>query len=218
MLHPGSFADDPTRALRAARYGARLGLTLEPETETLLRDADLGTVSEQRVEAELRRIAVEPDPAAAIWLVSDWGLLGLDDERTGLVNAALGTLAAGPWAGLTSAGDVLVAIVGGDLAPGRELAATSPKAPADGVAAAHGHDATTLLVARALGADWLDDYVDSWRDVRLEISGSDLLAAGVEEGPAIGRGLEAALRAKLNGEAAGRESELEVALEAARAG
>ena len=33
ILHRGSFEDDPTRALRAARYAARLGLALEPETE-----------------------------------------------------------------------------------------------------------------------------------------------------------------------------------------
>jgi choline dehydrogenase len=43
----------------------------------------------------------------------------------------------------------------------------------------------------------------------------DLLAAGVPEGPAVGRGLEAALAAKLDGEAADREAELAVALRAA---
>ena len=41
VLHPGSFDDDPTRAIRAARYAARLGFALEPETEALLRAADL---------------------------------------------------------------------------------------------------------------------------------------------------------------------------------
>ena len=51
--------------------------------------------------------------------------------------------------------------------------------------------------------------------VRLEIGGEDLLAAGVPEGPAVGRGLEAALRRKLDGEVAGREQELQAALEAA---
>ena len=53
-----------------------------------------------------------------------------------------------------------------------------------------------------------------WRDVRLEISGDDLIAAGVAEGPAIGRGLAAALRAKLDGEAPARDDELRIALEA----
>ena len=37
----GSFVDDPTRALRAARYAARFGFELEPETERLLRETDL---------------------------------------------------------------------------------------------------------------------------------------------------------------------------------
>jgi hypothetical protein len=50
----------------------------------------------------------------------------------------------------------------------------------------------------------------------LEIRGDDLVAAGVPEGPAIGRGLEAALRRKLDGEIAGRDEELEAALEATR--
>jgi tRNA nucleotidyltransferase (CCA-adding enzyme) len=51
----------------------------------------------------------------------------------------------------------------------------------------------------------------------LEIDGRDLLAAGVPEGPAIGRGLRGALAAKLDGCAEGREAELAAALEASRA-
>src|SRR5215204_7789935 len=46
VLHARSFADDPTRALRAARYAARFGFELEPDTAGLLRDADLSTVSD----------------------------------------------------------------------------------------------------------------------------------------------------------------------------
>jgi tRNA nucleotidyltransferase (CCA-adding enzyme) len=41
ILYERSFVDDPTRALRAARYAARFGFELEPETDRLLRDADL---------------------------------------------------------------------------------------------------------------------------------------------------------------------------------
>ena len=69
-----------------------------------------------------------------------------------------------------------------------------------------------------MGAEWLDRYVSEWRAVALEIGGEDLIAAGVPQGPAIGRGLGEALRRKLDGEIAGREQELEAALEAARAG
>ena len=73
-----------------------------------------------------------------------------------------------------------------------------------------------LALARALSAEWLDRYVSEWRHVRLEIDGGDLLAQGIAEGPAVGRGLAAALRAKLDGEVAGRDEELHAALEAAR--
>ena len=56
-----------------------------------------------------------------------------------------------------------------------------------------------------------------WRTVALEIDGADLIAAGVPQGPALGRGLGAALRAKLDGEIAGREQELATAIAAASA-
>jgi tRNA nucleotidyltransferase (CCA-adding enzyme) len=51
------------------------------------------------------------------------------------------------------------------------------------------------------------------RNVRLAITGEDLLAAGVPQGPEIGRRLRAALRAKLDGQLEdGREAELVAAL------
>ena len=76
----------------------------------------------------------------------------------------------------------------------------------------------TLALAMALGApsEPVLRWVTELRGVRLEITGSDLLAAGVPEGPAVGRGLEEALRRKLDGLVAGRHDELEAALEAAR--
>ena len=69
-----------------------------------------------------------------------------------------------------------------------------------------------------IGSKWGYRYVGEWRDVALEIDGSDLIAAGLSQGPALGRGLAEALRRKLDGEAGGREQELAVALEAARSG
>jgi tRNA nucleotidyltransferase (CCA-adding enzyme) len=58
---------------------------------------------------------------------------------------------------------------------------------------------------------WLEEL----RHVRLEIGGEDLLAAGIAQGPEIGRRLRAALRMRLDGEiGAGREAELRGALEA----
>ena len=48
--------------------------------------------------------------------------------------------------------------------------------------------------------------------MRLEISGADLIAAGLPEGPALGRALDETLNRKLDGMVSGREAELETAL------
>ena len=70
-------------------------------------------------------------------------------------------------------------------------------------------------MARIAGAEWLDEWAREWRDVSLEIDGDDLMEAGVAQGPAVGRGLDAALAARLDGEIARRDEELRVALAAA---
>jgi tRNA nucleotidyltransferase (CCA-adding enzyme) len=59
-------------------------------------------------------------------------------------------------------------------------------------------------------------WVTDLRGVGLEISGADLLAAGVPEGPDIGRALEETLRRKLDGLVSGRDEELKTALLLAR--
>jgi tRNA nucleotidyltransferase (CCA-adding enzyme) len=88
--------------------------------------------------------------------------------------------------------------------------------PAQIAAAARGQPLEVLAVAGALGArEPVGRWLDELRQVRLEITGDDLLAAGVPEGPAVGQGLEAALAAKLDGQASGRDDELAVALRAA---
>jgi tRNA nucleotidyltransferase (CCA-adding enzyme) len=216
-LHERSFADDPTRALRAARYAARLGLELDAETHRLLVAADLETVSGDRIEAELRKLAAEPAARRAFELAADWGLIELASEAGALIDSVDAVLTREPWSELASRTDAILAVRLGARPGAAELAAASPPTPSAAVELAHGHDGIDLVVARALGAEWLDRYVSEWRRVRLEISGADLLEAGVAQGPAIGRGLAAALRAKLDGEVAGAEEERRVALEAAGA-
>ena len=99
----------------------------------------------------------------------------------------------------------------------QELARRRRRALAKGSSWPSGRDPVELVLARALGAEWLDGYLAEWRTVTLEIDGADLIAAGVPEGPALGRGLRAALRPKLDGEVTGREQELATALAAASA-
>jgi len=217
VLHRGSFADDPTRALRAARYAARFGFELEADTARLLRGADLSAVSADRIDNELRRIAAEEDPAAALGLIAEWGVMpSLDPEAPGRVAEVTRLASAPPWSDWADRElTVLLAIVR-PLPQIRELAAATPERPSEAVQLAATWDPAQLLVARAVGAEWLDRYADEWRHVRLEITGDDLLAAGIPEGPAVGRGLEAALSGKLDGEISGRNDELRIALAVAR--
>jgi tRNA nucleotidyltransferase (CCA-adding enzyme) len=216
VLHERSFVDDPTRALRAARYASRLGLDLEPETERLIRATDLKTVSSDRVDAELRRLAAERSARRGFELLADWGLLELPQGADELIDELDALVSEPPWRDAVARADAIRAAVDGVPDRVEALTALEPRSPSAAVEAAHGRSPVELALARALGAEWLDDYLADWRHVRLEISGADLLDAGVPEGPAVGRGLAAALRAKLDGELAGRDDELRVALDAAK--
>jgi tRNA nucleotidyltransferase (CCA-adding enzyme) len=218
ILHDRSFVDDPTRALRAARYAGRYGFELEPRTEVLLRHADLAAVSNDRVQAELRKLAAEPRARRGFELLDEWGLVPLAEGAGGLVDAVAELMATETWSRVADRGEAVLAAARGRGLPGaRALADAEVTRPSEGVELARRYDGVTLALARALGADWLDRYLEEWRGVRLDIDGGDLMDAGIPEGPAIGRGLAAAMRAKLDGEVSGAEEELRVALEAARA-
>ena len=217
VLHDGSFIDDPTRALRAARYAARFGFDLDPETARLLAGTDLSTVSEDRVQNELRKIAAEDDPARALRLIAEWGVMPtLDPAAPDRVAEVVRLTSEPPWADWVDRELAVVLAIVRPLPQIRELVGAEPERPSTAYELARAWDPAQLLVARALGAEWLDDYAEKWRHVRLEITGEDLLAAGIEEGPAVGEGLEAALSGKLDGELYGRDEELEIALAVAR--
>ena len=216
VLHPASFIDDPTRAIRAARYAARFGLGLEEETERLLRATDLGTVSADRREAELLRLAGEPSGRRGLELLAGWGVIAPRDGGVALAREVSQLLDGELWSDLAPRAQALLAAFSGPEGREGELAAADPESPSRSVELARGHDPTELVLARARGAEWLDRYVGEWRRVKLEIDGADLIAAGIPEGPALGEGLKAALRAKLDGAIDGRDQELAVAVEAAR--
>jgi tRNA nucleotidyltransferase (CCA-adding enzyme) len=218
VLHGRSFQDDPTRALRAARYAVRFDFELEPGTAALLREVDLSTVSVDRRDAELLRLAAEDEAPQGFALLAEWGLVELREGGAELAARVADLLASEPWSGLAPRDRALLRAASGP--PGGELALAEsrPERPSQAVALAAGRDPVDLVLARALGAEWLDRYLGEWRGVALEIDGEDMIAAGVQEGPAVGRGLQEALRRKLDGEVSGHEGELAVALEVARSG
>ncbi len=218
VLHSDSFADDPTRAIRAARYASRLGFVVEPGTEALLRSTDLGTVSEDRRWAELTRLAEEDAGVDGLELLASWGLVDPREGGIELARSVAALLGTDPWRGEVARAPAVLAAALGPVGSEVALAAEEPAGPSQAVELTQGRDPVELVLARALGAEWLERWIAEWRSVSLEIDGADLLAAGVPEGPALGRGLEAALRRKLDGEIGGREEELAAALEAAQNG
>jgi tRNA nucleotidyltransferase (CCA-adding enzyme) len=217
VLHERSFEDDPTRALRAARYASRFGFGLEPETAALLERADLSTVSADRRDAELRRLAGEDKAPRGFALLAEWGLVELREDGAELAARVAGLIASEPWRQVAQRDLALLRAALGPPGGEQDLARARPERPSQAVKLATGCDPVELVLARALGAEWLDRYLDEWCDLSLEIDGEDMIAAGVPPGPALGRGLKEALRRKLDGElGGGREEELAVALEAAR--
>ncbi len=226
VIHEGSFVDDPTRAIRAARYAARFGFELESGTEALLRATDLGSVTPERRTEELRRLAAEPTGVDGLELLAGWGLVqpragGLEWAKS--VDALLG---ADPWAGEVDRADAILAAAGvlepptvladpelavREAARAVDLATARPSRPSEGAALARSVDPLVLVLARAKGAEWLDGWL-AWRETTLGITGADLTAAGLS-GPAVGEALDTALRAKLDGDAPTRADELRVALE-----
>jgi tRNA nucleotidyltransferase (CCA-adding enzyme) len=216
VLHKRSFEDDPTRAIRAARYGSRFGFALAPETFELLRRADLSTVSADRRRAELERLAAEPTGRVGLGLLAGWGLIDLREGGGELMKAVEELLKQPEWAELVPREQALIAAALGPEGAERVLASMPAPKPGEAVEVAERRDPVELILGRALGASWLDRYLAIWSKVELEIDGADLIAAGVPQGPAIGRGLRAAKSKRLEGEISGREQELAAALEAAR--
>lgn len=223
-IHDASFVDDPTRAIRAARYAARFEFSIAPETLEPLRATDLATITPERRWAELRKLAEEESAVPALELLADWGLIQPREggERLALAREVDRLMAAPPWSREADRAEAILAAALGPAprrllpmgrqasAQGGGLAEARPSRPSEGVRLARGHDPIELVLARAAGASWLDDWL-RWREVRLEITGTDLTAAGLT-GPAVGEALERALAAKLDGNAPTRADELRIAL------
>jgi tRNA nucleotidyltransferase (CCA-adding enzyme) len=233
VLHDASFADDPTRLWRVARYAARLGFDADPRTRALAAAADPATVSGDRLGAELRLALCEPDPFAALRAAAALhpGLLppgyGVREEAGRAALALLPPDARGDLVVLASgAGGVdLSALLAwldrmGFPAADRDLVAAGSRAamgrplhaartPSEIARAARGAPLEAVALA---GGDAARRWLEDLRHVRLAITGDDLLAAGVPRGPDVGARLRLALDAKLDGRAPDRDAELRAAL------
>jgi tRNA nucleotidyltransferase (CCA-adding enzyme) len=230
VFHAASFRDDPTRLWRLVRYAVRLGFVPEPGTDRLAYEAvqrgALQTVSSDRLGAELRLALREPEPLAALHAAQNLGLVDGLILDPALVAHALALLPSGEGrADLTTLGAV---IPDGAWAQGwgftaaeqrvldraAALAPIEPARPSEVVAALRGEPVEAVAVAGARGdAATAGMYLAQWRHVRLAIDGRDLLAAGIPEGPELGRRLEAVLAKRLDGELAeGRDAELAAAV------
>jgi len=97
VLHPRSFHDDPTRALRAARLAPRLGFALSRDSRSCLRDAlrdgAFGRVSGDRLRREFVKLfedsALGLDPSRALQLLSEWHVLAALEPGLGLEREAV---------------------------------------------------------------------------------------------------------------------------------
>jgi tRNA nucleotidyltransferase (CCA-adding enzyme) len=187
-------SDAPTgvEGMRELEIHSALHPELDPDPE-LVASTALGAtaIGADRGVAALAALVESAPEALDLWL-ADLHLLA--EERDAASRAAR----VGPR--------IAIALRERDHTPS-ELRALLAREPLEALALALALRAPSEVVLR---------WVTELRGVGLEISGDDLLAAGVPEGPAIGHALEETLRRKLDGLVSGRDAELEMALQLAR--
>jgi tRNA nucleotidyltransferase (CCA-adding enzyme) len=228
------------------RLGFQMDEDTERAARAALAEDALSTVSGKRVRDELMDLLAEHEAPAAVERMRDLGVAralhpALDPDPDLIASASLGAAAIGADRGLAALAALISAAPDeldgwlGDLqldARDRDAVARAAReapviarglaererTPSELLDLLGGEPPTALALALALGApsDPILSWVTDLSGVALEIGGDDLLAAGVPEGPAIGRSLEETLRRKLDGLVQGRDEELRTALGLAR--
>ena len=236
-LRSGAFREDPSRAIRALRYAARLGFRMDEETageaRACIGDLD---ISSARVADELRRLLHEDSADDALNLAVALGATWVDtDARRSDRLRALPVALARPgapepphWAlrlGVGLAPDAAASVafpqwsraVAVGVREGLLLAPEllSAERPSQVDCLLRDRSAATQIGAFIGGAGCVSDWWGSWRDATPDVNGSDLVAAGIPPGPGIGRALAALRVALLDGLAADRDSQMAIALAAA---
>jgi tRNA nucleotidyltransferase (CCA-adding enzyme) len=234
------------RALRyEARFDFRMDEQTERLAREAAAGAGFSTVSGPRVRDELLDLLREPGAPAAIQRMRELSLdralhedLEADPElvasaqlasaETGAdpVLAGLAALvssnprALGEWLEDLHLGRRETDAVARAAVKGPQLASTlsaelTPSA-IHALLSCEPSEALAVALANRAPADPVLRYLADLRGIRLEITGDDLLQAGVPESPALGRALSETLRRKLDGEVSGRDDELRLALALAR--
>jgi len=228
------------------RLGFHMDDDTERDARAAIAEDALSTVSGPRLRDELLDLLGEYEAPSAIERLRDLGVArglhpALDPDPELVASASLGAAAIGADRALAS----LAALVAGAPAEleawvsalqleARErdgvtrAARVAPHVVAElrerelvpselrDLLGSEPQEAMALALALGAPAEPILRWATELSAVRLEIGGADLLAAGVPEGPAVGRALEETLRRKLDGLVAGRDDELRTALELAR--
>jgi tRNA nucleotidyltransferase (CCA-adding enzyme) len=211
-------------AAAGAGFSTVSGARVRDELMDLLSESESAAAVARMHELDLDRaldpaLQADPDLVASAQLASaetgaDRALAGLaalvssapEELREWLEDLNLGRPATYAVMRAAVKGPQLASTLRNELAPSAVHAVLSCEPP----------EALALALARGAPGEPLLSYVADLRGVRLEISGDDLLEAGVPESPELGRALEETLRRKLDGELSGRDEELRVALAIAR--
>jgi tRNA nucleotidyltransferase (CCA-adding enzyme) len=229
-----------------ARLGFTMHPDTEQLARAAVGEDALATVSGPRIRDELMDLLAESKAAAGVARMAELGIdralhPALSADPALVASTSLGAVAIGADRGLASLAalsseapeeldewlaelhlpaaerDRVARGARGGARLARELHSRD-HTPSELASLLGGEPPEALALALALGAppEPILRWAEELHDVRLEISGEDLIAAGVPEGPAVGRALAQTLARKLDGLVSGREQELETALAVAR--
>ena len=228
------------------RLGFRMDRATERLARSAAAASVLRTVSGARVRDELMDLLREPEAPAAVGRLHELGLdralhPALDADPELAASASLGAAAIGADRGLAALAALCSAdpqrldrwlsdlhLTAGERDAVARAARVAPRLAAQLGARDHQPSELRALLGRepllslalALAMRAPSEPILRWvtdlSSVRLEITGDDLLAAGVPEGPALGRALDGTLDRKLDGLVSGRDEELQTALAIAR--
>lgn len=234
------------RAVRyEARLGFRMDRDTEALAREAIEGGAPATVSGHRIADELMDLLREVEVARAVERMADLGLdraldPSLEADADLVASAALACSECGADRGLAALAALVVrdpealapwvdslgltrsdrerVLAAARQAPGLVVPLRGELPPSAVHALLRCEPPETLSLALAMGAPArpMLRFLADLRSVHLEITGNDLLDAGVPSSPAIGRALDEVLRMKLDGEVAGRDDELAAALEIAR--